>query len=767
VKRETQDWLPPESLGLKIGDEYVDLDPKEIPGLRGRVERAIAEGETNIGHGAAVLPASEDTLRALEALIGECRPTGPAGTDSARASSEPSRGASEAPLVLQVHPNFEAVDYRARSRPRGGQGLEAVSDLVRNNPYPHQRTALEWLLAHWTEGSPGALLADDMGLGKTFQTLAFLAWVRSLMVRGLYPRRPFVVVAPTGLLTNWQEEEREHIQRPGLGRMVEAFGPWLRVLKTKGDSLDGGGPDLPVLHEARLRDAGWVLTSYETWRDYQLSFGRIRWAIAVFDEVQKVKNPKAGVTEAAKAVNADFTLALTGTPVENRLADLWCVVDLVQPGRLGSLKEFSHTYETPALTEASGEVASLKAEILEKPPPLMLRRMKEDHLEGLPEIFHHAEKRPMPTMQAEAYAQAVRSYQEEAGNPGQMLKLLGRLRSISLHPTEQGGTSDPSYIRSSARLRVLFEVLEEVHGRGEKALVFVESREMQAALIGILQRHFGLSERPLVINGAVSGHKRQERVHRFQRRRGFDVMLLSPKAGGVGLTLTAANHVIHLSRWWNPAVEDQCTDRVFRIGQSKPVHVYYPLAVHPEFEQHSFDLTLDELMRWKRAMGRAVLAPDALSPDEIRDLFEATIRQGAPRRSPADLPAVDTMEPLAFERWVMGILQGLGYTVDRTPSTHDHGADAVARGHEVGPDLLVQCKHTQSQRSIGPEAVREVLAAMGAYGGAASFQGVVFTNGEGFTGSARDLAKANQVALVGRATLNRGVTLNDVFPPTP
>ena len=184
----------------------------------------------------------------------------------------------------------------------------------------------------------------------------------------------------------------------------------------------------------------------------------------------------------------------------------------------------------------------------------------------------------------------------------------------------------------SARLVSLFDILDELHGKGEKALVFLEDLDMQDLLAMMIQQRYQLERKPLQINGTVPGARRQEAVRKFQSSPlAFDVMILSPRAGGVGLTLTAANHVIHLSRWWNPAVEDQCTDRVFRIGQEREVHVYVPLAKHPEIGESSFDYVLDRLLKRKRELSTKMLIPPV---DEHTDLSEmGSVVQGAERDS--------------------------------------------------------------------------------------------------------------------------------------
>ena len=336
------------------------------------------------------------------------------------------------------------------------------------------------------------------------------------------------------------------------------------------------------------------------------------------------------MTHAAKALNADFVVAMTGTPVENRLADLWCIADTVQPGALADLKDFSARYEI-----AGADVTALRSLVWHDEeadpaaaPRMLLRRLKTDKLEGLPKKHEHVLRMPMPRRQAEAYGRALAM--KELSGPEGTLGMIHALRRISLHPIlmEGGAHADELRIEDSARLAATIQVLDQVYEAKEKALIFLESLDLQDAdqLPLLLKRRYGLARLPMVINGQVSTEARQSRVDAFQREGGFDVMLLSPKAGGVGLTLTAANHVIHLSRWWNPAVEDQCSDRVYRIGQTKPVHIYYPLAVLPDAEETSFDVQLQQLMNRKRQLALNLLAAPAFTKEDYEGLLAGTLR---------------------------------------------------------------------------------------------------------------------------------------------
>ena len=568
------------------------------------------------------IPATGATLTALNQLGGADLPPGPP-TAATRETAEP-----VARTVLQIEGNLEALGYERGAGQRHDHGADALPSAVVTPLKPHQAAGLAWLRRAWREGEPGSLLADDMGLGKTLQCLAFLEWIaRAQTSAGR--RRPCLVVAPTGLLRTWEAEHARHLRPPGLGAPCRLWGDALRQLRREpGAEVQLGRS---VLDLERLRAAAWVLTTYETLRDYHLSLATVPFAVAVFDEVQKIKNPASLVTWTAKAVNADFVLALTGTPIENRLADLWSITDRAHPGLLRDLKWFSAAYERPGvemekLAELKRLLVNDRDGVQPARPAFMLRRMKADQLEGLPEKCQELRQAPMPPAQADAYRRAVATARE--GGRGAMLKALQGLRATSLHPGEAADAmAEPEgFIARSARWALTFAALGEIARRGEKALVFLEAQALQPVLAGLTQRRFGLRHLPMIINGAVAGPERQNRVDAFQNSPpGFDLLILGPRAAGVGLTLTAANHVVHLTRWWNPAVEDQCTDRAYRIGQAKPVTVWLPQAILPEAGERSFDCQLHALLERKRSLSRDMLAPPAATDRDALALFEATI----------------------------------------------------------------------------------------------------------------------------------------------
>ncbi len=759
IQQAAEPWLPPEKLGLRIGSQIVHLESDDLPDLLERVRTAVERCDPTVRVGDdSEIPADPAAIEAIEELVRRRAPVARPKPDRERPRPGKGAGPDGSDRVLLVADNLEALQFH-RERRKRTPGITAAAPNLRTTLFPHQQDCLAWLRSHWDAGSWGVLLADDMGLGKTLEALAFLSCLKSYALTvGLAPR-PLLVVAPTGLLRNWRDEHDQHLSEAGLGRAVEAHGAGLRQLRTGANEAGNelrADPPLPKLKVEALSEADWVLTTYETLRDYQHSFGRVHWRAAVFDEAQKIKNPSARITDAALAMNVDFALLMTGTPVENRPADIWSMLDRIEPGKFATLKDFSRRYEADD-EDGQSALAELHRELtVESPPVLMLRRLKEDHLSGLPDKHIHRHVVEMPPLQAERYEQIV--LQSRQG--GRMLQSLQDLRSISLHPAAPADSDPDRYIQESARLSETFSILDKIANLHEKVLLFVELREMQDFLIVALRQRFRLPNDVLVVNGAVSGRTRKARVDAFQNRQGFDVMVLSPRAGGVGLTLTAANHVIHLTRWWNPAVEDQCTDRVFRIGQRRLVHVYLPLARHPRFGDYSFDLKLDSLMERKRERNRRVLAPTTATEGDMNDLYHSTMtmalggEDSETREARAD---IDLQEPEAFEIWALQQLAEAGYDTRRTPRSRDRGADGIAISR-IGDDqhtIILQCKHTQPDASCGRAAVEEVLRAIPHYEIRGEPIPMVVTNAAGFTASARRLARRRDVLLVDRHELPR------------
>ncbi len=623
VKLPANSWMPPDEVGIEVGGVRVTVKASETEQAIRQVEQAIERGEPQVDIGGQVVPATPETLEALRSVES-------LSTISAEEIQREQRTPAGRTVLLIERDFDESGDATQRFARSSSTDLWLPVGL-QSTLKPHQESGLLWLQNTWRDGRSGVLLADDMGLGKTLQCLAFLLWLRHANSERAVGEGGFLIVAPTGLLKNWEQEYETHLDESGrrlLGKPLAAYGAGLARLKSGngGNDLARGGVSLRT---DEIASAGWVLTTYETLRDYHHSFATIRWQILAFDEAQKIKTPGTLVSEAAKAMNADYTLALTGTPVENRYADLWSIVNTVDREALtviggGSLKEFSSKFEA---SPSDTDLRELRVHLTEPDGfSLMLRRMKLDILDGLPPKTEVMAPAIMPPEQARLYDDAVaraRSIRER----GAMLKALHEFRSISLHPwlmNDEEPSDLSKFVTSSARVTECFRILREIQARGEKALVFVDSRRLQKWLRVVLSSEFNLAEPPACISGEVPGARRQAMVNSFQKLpSGFAVILLSPRAAGIGLTLTAANNVIHLDRWWNPAVEDQCTDRVYRIGQERAVQVSLPMAKHPDpqISKTSFDLTLDRLMERKRAQSRDLLNPVAMSEHDTAELF--------------------------------------------------------------------------------------------------------------------------------------------------
>ena len=342
-----------ETVGLRVGDEHLPLTSEQLADLAQLVERAIGAGIDTVtfqdedGRTVAV-PATHETLAALAAVEAAL---------ATRPDSRPHESGKSEPQTLIIEPNETEVGAKADFARRPALPLGTPRRLA--TPLKsHQAVGLDWLQQAWRLGRPGVLLADDMGLGKTLQGLAFLAWLREAMEAGTIAQAPVLIVAPTGLLENWREEHDRHLHAPGLGRVLRAYGGGIAALRRRhGAELDA----------ERLRTADWVLTTYETLRDYAGGFGQVRFAALLFDEAQKIKTPGVRLTDAAKAMNADFRIALTGTPIENRLSDLWCIVDTVHPAYLDDLRSFSARYERDATAETLAGLEAVSRPVARRP----------------------------------------------------------------------------------------------------------------------------------------------------------------------------------------------------------------------------------------------------------------------------------------------------------------------------------------------------------------------------------------------------------------
>ncbi|MBV1700624.1 MAG: DEAD/DEAH box helicase [Hyphomicrobiales bacterium] len=622
-------WLPESFPNQKAPPPDI-ITPSNVEEAELALKKARAEGRESVNFAGVDTP-----LEIFDAAILRVVADKSIGEKESPKSHQSSPEEAPQKIGLVVKSNIAGVEYNIPLRERTAfvAGDFPHERMGKNKPKKHQTVGFNWLVEAWLKGWPGVLLADDMGLGKTYQALAFLAWIKAnLEARGRhYPTEaalgPILVVAPTALLKNWRAEAQIHLSPDSLGDPVEAFGSNLKKLKRSKDNPE------EALDIEMLRQASWILTTYETMADYHRALARIAYSVVVFDEIQKIKEPGSINTRSAKTLNADFVLGLTGTPVENKIEDLWSIFDRIAPGFLGSLRGFSKAYGGEDATALKQLKATLDQPSQAVPAP-MLRRMKDKARDGLPEKYIKHYPTEMPPEQAIAYTKIVESARGETSRQS-MLETIHKMRGVSLHPERADGVDTSNlvsirkWIGKSARLTRATEILKDIEIAGEKVIVFVEDLAVQSAFAEGIAALFDLPRVPAIINGGIAGEKRQEIVEKFQKSGpGFSLLVLSPKAAGVGLTITAANHVIHLSRWWNPAVEDQCNDRAYRIGATRDVYVHIPMAIHPKLGEDSFDEKLDLLLARKRTLSRDMLAPPE-SNEDLASLYNQTVRGGA------------------------------------------------------------------------------------------------------------------------------------------
>ncbi len=436
---------------------------------------------------------------------------------------------------------------------RQPDGLSRVDPgrSLRGTLRAYQQAGVHWLHL-LTRLGLGACLADDMGLGKTIQVLSLLLVLKE---QDASKRKSSLLVAPASLLANWAAE-------------ISRFAPSLRTelihpsaeKPTMTDAADLAGVDLAITSYGFLARTAWLTDTL--------------WHLVVIDEAQAVKNPAAKQTKAVKRLKADARIALTGTPIENRLGDLWSIFDFINPGLLGSSKQFA-TFVKQLADRTHNPYGPLRDLVR----PYILRRMKTDRsiIADLPDKTEVKAFCLLSRKQAALYQQAVDDLTDRLENAdgiqrrGIVLSLLMRLKQICNHPSQWLGDNawDEEDSGKFARLR---DIADEIAARQEKVLIFTQFKETTAPLAAFLGSVFGRSG--LVLHGETEVRKRQELVHKFQEDDDVPFFVLSVKAGGAGLNLTAASHVVHFDRWWNPAVENQATDRAFRIGQTKNVLVH-------------------------------------------------------------------------------------------------------------------------------------------------------------------------------------------------
>ncbi|HEX2829767.1 MAG TPA: DEAD/DEAH box helicase [Burkholderiales bacterium] len=574
-----------------IRGRWVEVDREKLGRMLEtfeRIEKESARGGIGFAEAMRLVAGTGETLEE-------------AGDDTAREWSTVTAG----PWLAQTLDALRGPEGLATARAR-----TALKATLR----PYQEVGLRWLhLLHRLR--LGACLADDMGLGKTIQVLALLLTLRDEDRKAKRATRRGLLVAPASLLANWVAE-------------IERFAPDLDVFVAHTSVHPAA--ELKELETADFAQRDLVITSYGSLSRFAW-LRETGWRTVVLDEAQAIRNPGTQQSRAAKALKGDARIALTGTPIENKLGDLWSIFDFINPGLLGSRQAFTAYAKRLAAREhnAYGPLRELVR-------PYILRRLKTDRrvIADLPDKTEVQAFCGLSPKQAALYAQSVKALEKallEAKEDGMqrkglILSFLMRFKQICNHPSHWLGDGAWTPEESGKMLR-LAEIAETIAAKQEKVLVFTQFREATGPVATFLASVFG---RPgLVLHGSTAVGKRQDLVRRFQEDERVPFFVLSLKAGGSGLNLTAASHVVHFDRWWNPAVEDQATDRAYRIGQHRNV------LVHKFVCRGTLEEKIDAMIASKRRLSEDVLAGDAetilteMSNEQIMKLVALDIHAAA------------------------------------------------------------------------------------------------------------------------------------------
>ena len=736
------------------------------------IEQAETTGQTELHWPGLPTPISLTEAKALKADVDLALKEIDAGDwneGPPKKQDDPSNAKikSHPPTLLIPH-NIETLGYSEEQRRAVLAAAPGKVDLptsLNAALLKHQKIGVAWLQHLWRHSpgfARGGLLADDMGLGKTLQLLTFLA--QAFADTPDLP--PALVVAPVALLDNWKKEI-ERFFAPGTFRVLTLYDRELKARRVTREEIDQQlrGEGLTRFLRPDWRgNAQLVLTTYETLRDYEFSLAREAWSVMVCDEAQKIKSPAALVTQAAKSMKARFKIAATGTPVENSLTDLWCLFDFIQPGLLGALNDFGRKYKRPIEAKTEKERAALE-ELQALFAPQLLRRTKDEVI-NLPAKTEAPDCRALPisNVQRRLYAEALAAHRAkiDASDPtkvGQaMLGMLHHLRVLCAHPVPMGQVADISQPlwdarATSPKLAWLLKTLDGIKCQGEKAIVFTELRDIQRVLQHYIGEHLGV--RPVIVNGDThtrpdKAASRQNLIDAFQKKPGFDVIILSTQAVGFGLNIQAANHVIHYTRPWNPAKEDQATDRAYRIGQDKAVTVYYPTVHTNDFV--TFEKRLDQLLTEKRELAAKTWlnGADEIQIAEFGNLGADGGLAAFPH-GPVGETELSTINGYALESLCALLWDKQGFHTHQTPKSGDGGVDVVAWKDDSG--VLIQCKASSQQgQALGWEAVKDVSAGARAYMTKfpnVHFRRVAITNQQ-FNDTAKKQAQLLKVDLIER-----------------
>lgn len=713
-----------EGPSMAIECDFVDGESKTITfetvekaeEFYSEVAAQLALGKTSVEWDNTSIPISPTFVSQVAEEIQKLHPN--RGGSTVRESTKPYR--------LLIHTNEAEIDYA-----EDAGVIETTFDLEMPSHLKtsvtlkdHQTSGVRWLAGLLNRNlARGALLADDMGLGKTLQLLTFLAWCIESEMESLKsdagPYDPVLVVAPLILLDNWEREIKSYFE-PGLFSPIEKLhGSSLSRYRKADRSGRETDPSRETLSIDLLRTNRIIITNYETVKNYQYTFAKVPWSVVVIDEAQEIKEPSTAITYALKALNPTFRIASTGTPVETSLTNLWSIMDFAQPGNnLGSLRAFNKNFGEYNFDDPTLGLSLRKALGFNTESGLVLRRSKKEVLKDLPTKTTVEHECALDANTRSKYEGVLEFVRKSKKGSNAALQGIHQLAMISQHPflieAEPFRNDYREYVSASTKLQKLLEVLRDVKGKSEKALVFTRSRRMQDILKSVLDAEFGLDVG--IVNGETSSkHKyvaktRQGIIDRFSGSAGFDALILSPEVAGVGLTITAASHVIHYGRWWNPAKENQATDRAYRIGQTKPVFVHHLILRDESKALETFDEKLHRLLKSREDLADNFLVPagdDRVVHDGLLDdIFSDKPNTETNKRAKTDIVSISELTPFQFECAVAILMRKRCEHTFVTPRTGDRGIDVV--GISANEVVLIQCKKISQDSQSHAEVLDEL-----------------------------------------------------------
>lgn len=503
--------------------------------------------------------------------------------------------------ALLLKDNEEEIDYTEEKKDSFKLlPFERPNSLKENTVlYKFQEEAVAQFQSIYAENSiNGVLISDDMGLGKTLQILTFLAWIKEKESIS-----PSLLVVPSSLIYNWYNEDENEKKQGEIQRYFLKNTFKVKIIKGKINKNEFD----------EIKNFDLILMTYETLRINHIETGKIEWKVIICDEAQKIKNPSALVTTAIKTQNAKFKIACSATPIENSLVDLWCITDFVKPSLLGSLKEFKNKYISGNKeVKTPEELKQLNEEIKGNLGRFYIRRTKE--VLNSETTFPKKILKYEPIKMTQKQVKVIKGYYDMKNQGFPIIGLIQNMIMACSHPrlvekNDVDNIAINTLLEEAEKLERVKLILDSIKEKSEKAIIFTKYKDMHIILSNFIKNFYGFY--PIVISGEVENKRRKELLDEYRGTSGFNIILLSPEAAGVGLNIVEANHVIHYTRLWNPAKEDQATDRAYRIGQKKDVYVYYPIVC-----EEIYDKKRQEFLSYKDMNNYFLNKENFTSPEE-------------------------------------------------------------------------------------------------------------------------------------------------------